>query len=259
MKASIIQNKKSIKLLAILFWIVIWQVVAVLVSKELLIASPVSVLKAIASLSMTASFWGIIATSLFRIIAGFLLGISAGTVIAVLSSKSKVLRALMSPLVSIIKTTPVASFIIIALIWIKAPFLSVFISFLTVMPVAYFNMYEGICGIDLKLRDMADVFEIKKSKRFFKIYLPSVMPFLLSSVKMGLGFAWKSGIAAEVIAIPLGTIGKEIRNAKIYLETPELFAWTAVVIILSFAVEKGFVFILEKLIPCRIRTGGEKS
>lgn len=253
MKVFITQNKLVQNTLSILFWILVWQVVAILTANELLIASPISVCKVLAKLIVTSGFWITVFTSLARVIFGFLLGTVTGVVLALLGYKLNLVKALLTPLISIVKTAPVASFIIIALVWLKTPLVSIFISALTVLPTAYFNILEGLYSVDVKLLEMAKVFSLSRSKIIFKIYLPSIMPFVVASIKSGLGFAWKSGIAAEIIALPQNTIGLEIKNAKIYLETPELFAWTLVVILLSFIIEKGIM----RLITLTSSKGGD--
>ena len=64
---------------------------------------------------------------------------------------------------------------------------------------------------------------------------------------VGIGFCWKSGVAAEVIGLANNTIGVHLYNAKVYLETPELFAWTVTIILLSVSIEKLLVCVLQKL------------
>ena len=54
-------------------------------------------------------------------------------------------------------------------------------------------------------------------------------------------------IAAEIIGIPKGSIGENLYNAKIYLETPDLFAWTFVIIAVSVLFEKIFQWLLSLL------------
>lgn len=259
MKVFITKNKSLQTTLSILFWILVWQGVALLVSNELLIASPISVLKVLYKLIFTSQFWISVFTSLIRVILGFLLGTVIGAVMAVVCFKSALIKTLLLPLITIVKTVPVASFIIIALVWIKTATVSVFIAALTVLPFSYFNIYEGLCAVDVKLLEMAKVFSLSKHKTLTKIYIPSILPFFIAALKSGLGFAWKSGIAAEVIALPSHTIGREIKNAKIYLETPELFAWTLVVILLSFILEKGVVYLIEKTVPLTHHKGGDVS
>ena len=149
-------------------------------------------------------------------------------------------EVLMEPLIMVIKATPVASFIILCLIWIPSRNLSVFISFLMVFPVVYTNILEGIRQTDKQLLEMADSFGAGVGKKLQFIYLSQVMPYAVTACKLGLGLCWKAGIAAEVIGIPAGSIGEKLYKAKVYLETPDLFAWTIVIIAVSVGFEKTF-------------------
>jgi NitT/TauT family transport system permease protein len=152
----------------------------------------------------------------------------------------------------IIKATPVASFIILALIWINSRNLSVLISFLMVVPVVYMNVLQGLHETDRKLLEMAKIFHITRRKMITSVYIPSVMPYLITSVTVGLGFCWKSGIAAEVIGRPSGSIGERLYEAKLYIMTKELFAWTFVIIIISVLFEKIVMLLLQLLKKDRV-------
>lgn len=234
-----------IKLPVICFWILVWDILCRLIKQELFLPSPKSVLLTIFELSMKAGFWLSIANSFIRIILGFFLGLLAGAALATLSYKSRVINELILPLMKVIKATPVASFIILALVWIKAVNLSILIAFLMVLPISFSNILHGLKITDEKLLQMARVFHMSGWKRFKAIYLPTVMPFVLSAISIGLGFSFKSGIAAEVIGRPASSIGLSLYEAKLYLMIKELFAWTVVIILLSVLVEKTMMRILK--------------
>ncbi len=230
-----------------LFWIAIWFVAAICVNQELLLPSPTDVIVRLFELVVTTEFWLTAATSLFRIFLGTLFAIVLGAVLAMLSSKTKIVYELLFPIVSVIKSTPVASFIILALIWIGRDYLPSFISVLIVFPVAYTNVYEGIKNISVQLLEVARIYDFSFSKKMLKLYVPSVMPYFIAACKSSLGLAWKAGIAAEVLVRPQISIGNELYESKLYLETTNLFAWTAVVIVLSILLEAVFMNLLKKL------------
>lgn len=232
---------------AILFWLLVWQAASMKLEQEILLASPVSVLKKLGELVCTGDFWRSAAFSCGRIGAGFVLALALGIVLAVLAHRFWVAAALLTPLMTVIKSTPVASFIILCLIWIPSKNLSVFISFLMVLPVVYTNLLTGIGQTDRKLLEMADVFSVPLRKRVFTIYLSQVLPYLVTACTLGLGLCWKAGVAAEVIGVPSGSIGEKLYHAKVYLNTPDLFAWTIVIIAISFLFEKCFLWLLGRL------------
>ena len=113
---------------------------------------------------------------------------------------------------------------------------------LMVFPVIYMNVLEGIRSADEKLLEMAQVFRLSVGKKLLYIYLPAVAPFFVSACSVSLGLCWKSGIAAEVIGTPDGSM---FYQAKIFLQTSELLAWTVVVVAVSVAFEKLFMFLLQ--------------
>ena len=238
----------GIRILAVLFWIAIWQFASMYLKQEILLASPVSVIKRLTELIVMGDFWKSVVFSFVRIILGFSLALILGTVLAALSSAFFAVEVLMEPLIMVIKATPVASFIILCLIWIPSRNLSVFISFLMVLPVIYTNILEGIRQTDRKILEMAKVFRVNLRRQIRYIYVSQVLPYFLSACRLSLGMCWKAGVAAEVIGVPSGSIGEKLYNAKIYLNTPDLFAWTIVIIVISFVFEKCFLGIVSRVV-----------
>lgn len=235
------------RILAVLFWVGIWQAASMWLGQEILLASPVSVLKKLSELLFTADFWQSIGFSFGRIVLGFGIAVVLGIFMGITAYRSRVAEILINPLMSVIKATPVASFIILCLIWIPSRNLSVFISFLMVLPVIYTNLLEGLGQTDRKLLQMADIFRVSRGKKVFYIYFSQVLPYFITACRLSLGMCWKAGIAAEVIGVPSGSMGEKLYNAKIYLNTPDLFAWTIVIIIISVVFEKFFLAGINKL------------
>lgn len=235
------------KTCAVLFALLLWQAGAMVLQKEILLASPIATARQLLFLVTEPGFWGSVSFSFFRIVLGFFLSLLCGGVLAVLSSKSHLFEVMLWPFISVIKSTPVASFIILCLVWLSSANLSVFIAFLMVLPIVYANVLQGIKTTDRNLLDMAKVFRVSPVKKVLYIYLPHLKPYLLSACSVSLGLSWKAGIAAEVIGIPTGSIGEKLYQAKVYLSTPDLFAWTVVIIVISILFEKLFTLLLAKL------------
>ena len=241
------KNKFIRRTISILFWIGVWQLLSSFIKSEILVASPINVAKAFFELITTIDLWSSIAFSFIRIIGGFFIALIFGMVLAVLSSYSRFLREIIYVPMTIIKATPVASFIIIALVWINARNLSIFISFLMVLPVIYTNVMKGIENIDIKMKEMLSVFKVSFVKRLRYVYIPSIMPFLISAINISMGMGFKAGIAAEIIGIPTGSIGEKLYQAKIFLNTPELFAWTIIIILISVCFERVFLIAINNI------------
>ncbi len=235
------------RICAVVFALILWQVVAMLLNETLLMATPTRVARELSYLVFESAFWGAVWFSFKRIVLGFFLALVAGALLAVCAARFHIVETLLWPFISIIKATPVASFIILCLVWLNAKNLSVFISFLMVVPIIYSNVLQGILSTDVKLLEMAHVFKMSWSKQFVYIYLPQLKSYLLSACSVSLGIAWKSGVAAEVIGVPGGSIGERLYQAKLYLDSPELFAWTAVIIVVSVIFEKLILMLLRRL------------
>lgn len=195
----------------------------------------------LAQLSVTADFWNAIAYSLCRIALGFIVGIIFGTWLAALSAHFRRIEELLAPAMLAVRSIPVASFIILALILFSSHNLSVLISFLMVLPIIYASVLEGIRAADHQLLEMAKLFRVPPVRCIRYVYLPQVMPYFHSACGSALGLCWKAGIAAEVIGMPRGSIGECLQQAKVYLDTPDLFAWTLVIVVISLAFEKVFI------------------
>lgn len=251
--------KKVLKKSAVfLFWIIVWQLIYLIIGKDILLSSPVDVVKRIAQLSAYGDFWFNIFNSLGHIMLGFMLSIFFGVTLAIVSYRWGIVKEILEGAVNTIKATPVASFILLALVFIKVSGLSIFTSFLMTFPLIWTNTLEGLSQVDNNLIEMASLFKLSSKIKVLHIYLPSVLPYFVSACKVGIGFAWKSGIAAEVLARPSSTIGKSLYESKIYLETLDLFSWTVVVIILSIVLQQLFVLLINKIFKSYYVSGDKK-
>ncbi len=240
-------KKQKLPIWVILFWIALWQFFSMVINSQILLPTPLSVLQDLVLLVQEIYFWQSILHSMWKITLGFLLAVSIGVVSAVISHKSMLFRQLISPFVIVSKSVPVASIIILILIWISSENISVFISFIMVMPVVYTNVLTGIDNLDKQLSEMSTIFGMSHITKIRYIILPQIMPFFESACVVGLGMCFKSGIAAEVIGLPDNSIGENLYQAKIFLDIPTLFAWTIVIIIVSFLFEKTFIILIKRL------------
>lgn len=249
MKDSITRDNKNLtmKVLAILFWFIVWQLIGKHLDNELLLPMPLTVIRTLYSMMGQKAFYITVLNTLIRIILGFLISCIVAIVLSTLSYNFRFIRILLSPLISFIKSTPLASIIILALVWIKSQNLSMFISFFVVLPTVYTNVLEGLDNVDFKLLEMAQAFRVNKYKKIKFIYIPEIKPYIIAACSLSLGFCWKAGIAAEVIGLPQNSIGEALYSSKIYLNTAELFAWTLFVIFISFIFEKLFICLLQKI------------
>ena len=246
------KKEKSVRLWAVVFWLLVWQAASMALTAAyphgaLLLASPAAALAKLCELAVTSAFWQTVCVSTAHIFGGFLLSCALAVVLAALAARYRRIEELLAPIVAVVKAVPVASFIILALVWLESRQLSLFISALMVFPPVYRNMLEGIRCTDGKLLEMAQVFRVPFSRQLRGIYLPQVMPYFHAAVSTALGLSWKAGTAAEVIGLCAGTIGEQLYTAKVYFQTADLFAWTAVIVLLSVLFERLFLRGVDEL------------
>ena len=232
------EKTSKIRLWAVIFWLAVWQLAAMGLARayphgSLLLASPAAVLYRLGQLAVTAAFWQTVGWSAARIFGGFLLSTLLAVLLAALAAWKNGVGELL------------ASFIILALVWLNSRSLSLFISALMVFPPVYLNVLEGIRRTDGQLLEMARVFRVPFSRRLRYIYLPQIMPYFRTAVSLGLGLCWKAGAAAEVIGLPAGSVGERLYTAKVYFQTPDLFAWTVTIVAVSVLFERLFLILTD--------------
>jgi len=240
------KHKKRIQKIAIiLFWILIWQVLAFCVDNSILLVTPRAVLMRLGELLTEGLFWQTVAVSMMRMVIGFLLGLVVAVLLAGVSFRYSMAEDILQPVMSLMKTVPVASFVVMFLIWWGSSVLAVAISFLVVLPNIYISMLEGLKSTDKQLLEMAKIFRIGMVNKMLFIYRPALRPFLNGAMKLALGMCWKSGVAAEVIGTPAFSIGGEIYMSKIHLDTAGVLAWTTIVVLLSLCFERLMLTLTE--------------
>ena len=230
----------------VFFWLAVWEILDRAIDNRLVLAGPIRTAQALVQQVAQPDFWVICGASFGRIALGFLLSFVVGFLLALVSCRHRLVRDFVDPIISLLRTIPVASFIILLLIWVGNQALTVFLAFFIVLPLIYTNMVTGFESVDRQMLEMARVYGLSKWRTFLYIYRPAFMPFLMSSTKISLGMTWKSGIMAEVLATPKPSIGKEMATARTFLDTPDLLAWTVVVMVLSFLFEKAFMELLKR-------------
>lgn len=232
------RGKKVLRiLLPLVFWIAVWQVVSMTIGMDLLLPSPLSVGRSLIELAATSKFWLSALYTLGRIFLGLLCGTAVGALIAFLTHFSRWADMLLSPAIRVIRATPVVSFILLVYLWVTRANIPGLIAGLMVLPVIWGSVFTGLASVDSQLLEMARSYRFSFGKTLRLIYLPSLRPHFEAGLLTAFGLAWKSGVAAEVICPPKYAIGSQLKQARDALETPDLFAWTLVIILLSLVLE----------------------
>ncbi len=227
------------------FWLGVWQLAAFLVERwvegrgnELLLPYPLTVFRSLLRLGSTPLFWTAVAASLARILMGMAVGTLLGGLLAGLTYASRWCDRLLSPAIRVIRATPVVSFILLVLLWTDRNLVPAIIAGLMVLPLVWSNLARGLRETDPQLLELARAYRFSPLKTVRLIYLPSLRPYFMTAAATAMGLSWKSGVAAEVLCLPRHAMGTQIANSKLYLEVPDLFAWTAAVVVLSLTLEQ---------------------
>lgn len=219
------------------FWLGVWQVASMLVDMELLLPGPVAVARALAGLIVTGDLWLSALYTLLRVVAGLAAGTAVGVLLAFLCHASPWADTVLAPAVRVVRATPVVSFILLVYLWVSRANIPGVIAALMVLPVIWGSVTTGLAAVDPKLLELARAYRFGRGRTLRLVTIPSLRPHFESGLLTAFGLAWKSGVAAEVICPPARAIGSRIQQARLSLETPELFAWTLVLIALSLALE----------------------
>ena len=243
MKISIIKflqkKAKTVLISTISFWVVLisWMILADNFN-PLILPSPAQVVDALFTLLKTGELQHHFFISIRRTFIGYISAVIFGFSLALILAKSWILRKIIRPLITVIQSTPPIIWLVLAVIWfgISDNLTPIFLIFIVSLPIVFINIYEGIKSIDKELIEMASVFNSSRKKILKEIYLPSLMPYLLSALSIAFAFAWKSTVFAEYLGSSSG-IGYALSMANSNLETAELFAWGIILVIFMLIVE----------------------
>ena len=244
-------NKRLAKplngILVFLFWISIWWLAALIVGDEYFLPSPIDTLLSLMGLFGQRSFYKVVLLSLLRVLSGLLFGTAIGIILAFICHRFKAVRSLVSPIISILKAMPVATFILLLWITLRGSALTIFIGFIMVMPIIFQNTIAGLDSIDKDLIEVTKVFGFGFVKKLKLLILPSLISYIFPAVITSVGLAFKSQIAAEIIAYTKNSIGQYIYDANYSLNTSLVFAWAVVIVSFSIGLENICRYLLRRV------------
>jgi NitT/TauT family transport system permease protein len=233
MKISITKNK-IITALSILFLIGLWKTGSMIVSSELILPSPEKTAFAVGNLFINEEFIRIVGATILRGLIGFFISFLLALILGIAAGIHDSFYAFLQPILVTIRSTPVISFILLALIWFDVSQVPVFIALLTMFPFICTNIIDGIRNVNPKLLVLAKVYRVKTRNIIRDIYLPAISPFIFSGISSAMGFGWRAIIIGEVLSQPRYGIGTFMQNAQTYLLVDKVIAWTIIAILLSY-------------------------
>jgi len=236
MRNSTIRNS-LLSAASVLALLLVWKLLAVYWNQELIMPSPETTLVTMWQVIQADSFWQSVGYTMARGLLGFVISCVIGVVAGFAAGFSPPVMWLLQPWVTVIRTIPVMSVIILAIIWFRTDIVPIFVTFLMIFPIIYSNVLSGIKNVDKQLLEMAHMYRVKPRRIMTELYFPAILPYLMAGASNAMGITWKVIIAAEILSMPRFAIGTNLMVAKIDLETALVFAWTAIAIAISFALE----------------------
>lgn len=244
-------NKILTSLFSLSILFLAWQLFAFVADMPYLVPSVPSIFYTLKSLVTTSAFYHSLFATLIRGICGMLLSLAVAGMASILFSKKEWLYEIFRPFLSIMRSVPVISFILLALIFLEPESIPIFIAFLTMFPLLTENLTKGIRNQHTELGTMGRLFRISSLNRFTQIIYPQLKPFLYSGLASAAGFGWRAIIMGEVLAQCQWGIGGEMKRAQLFIAVPQLIAWTVMAILISFLFDKGIGWISKQNIPIR--------
>lgn len=233
------------KLLIVLFWLIVWQVISWCIGNAILLEGPIEVVKRLFSDLGTLEYYQTVGASLLRIVGGLLFGILLAVIFSILSWKQKWMEEILLPPIQFLKAAPITCFVVLLLIWAGSENLAFYIALLVAFPPVYFNLLEGLKQLDGKYLEVARIYRMPPKNRMKYIYLPSVKAYFISALTIATGTAFKAGVAAEIIGTPNYSMGERIYMSKIYLDTAGVLSWMITVIFVAYLCEKLLIKMVE--------------
>lgn len=232
------RNEKLNTLIVAAIWVAAWQIGSLLVHNELLLPGPVSTLATLGGLALTGVFYINIAWTVARCLIAMIVSFFAGAIFAWLSYRSYWMRKITSLPVGFFKAVPVMAIIIYVILVAKADWVAIIVCFLMCFPIVYTNVLSGLDAMSGEYLELAAVYRLSTGQQIRHIYIPGILPQIKSAISLIAGLSWKAVVAAEILSVPKYSLGYEMMNAKYYLQTPTLFAYILVIVVLSMAFER---------------------
>lgn len=217
--------------------LLIWYLAAIAIDVEIILPEPILAFRRLFELFGEGEFWRSVGETLLRALGSFLLALLPGVLFAVLGFLWRPFYRLINPLVMVLRAIPTMSVILLCILWIPSAISPMIIAFLIVFPVMFSAVYGALCAVDRDLIEMARLYRVPKRKQVVSLYLPSVELEFFQAARSSIGLNLKIIIASEALALTKHSIGNMLQQSKAFLDTPQLFAYTLIAIVMSFALE----------------------
>ena len=248
MKNSTKNKHTWIVVISVAIMLLLWEVASLALGSEQILPGPATTLKTTILLFAEKSFWTVIGSTILRGLIGFAIAVVAGIALGIVGGLKPKFDAFMQPWVVVMRSVPVVAFILLALIWFKSSSVPVFIGLLTMFPMIYSNIVNGIHNVDAKLIEMARFYQVSDRRIVTEVYIPAIAPYAVSGISNAVGIGWRAIIVGEVLSQPQYSIGTFMQSAQAFLQVDKVIAWTVIAVLLSFLFERLIRFGERKLL-----------
>lgn len=217
--------------------LLVWWAGSAIIGNPLLLPSPLETVRALAGILKGRSFAADIGSTALRVAYSFILSFVLGTAVGAASGRSGALKSMLSPAMAALRTVPFISLSVLSLVWFKSGSVPVFVAFLMAFPLVASIISEAAASVDEKLIELSLVYKVPRPRMLRMLYVPSISPYLLSAAAQAMGVSWKIVVSAEVLSLPRAGIGSRMDTARAFLDTPGLFAWTLLLVLIGYATD----------------------
>lgn len=223
---------KADALLAVAVLAAAWKLGSMAIGADIILPAPERVLSTLVDIASDDGFAAALSATALRGLVSFGVSMALGVSLGFAAGVSDRFRAMLGPILTVTRATPVLAIILLAMIWFPSGVVPVFSAVVMAFPVAVADVAAGVRSADPRLLDMAKSFGVPPGDVASRIRFPSAAPHLASAARNAIGLSWKVVVAGEVLSQPARAVGTGMQNARIMLETAEVFAWAAVGVLL---------------------------
>ena len=232
-------RKSLVGFIAVLFVVLLWQWNAVRIDNSFIFPYPIDVYQELISLLTSIRTYEIILASFQRLLLAIAIALMFGVLLGLISGIVPILAELLSPIVTSLRTLPVASVIVVILILYGQSYSLYVITFLMLFPILYEATRQGVLNIDDTL---IEALSLEKRRYFFEIvwiYFPLSIPFIKTGLLQSIGIGFKVLVMAEFIAQSPVSIGRALYLGRVNIQYEQVFAWTIIIIFIVSIIEMG--------------------
>jgi len=244
-------SKQYVSLASVIFMLAVWKILALHFDSDFVLPSPEKTLVTTLNLFGDSKFLTTVGTTILRGLAGFVLSGILGVGLGVIAGINPHFNAFLRPMLVTIRSTPIIALILLALIWLNPGSVPVFIAMLTMFPFICTNVTDGIKNVDTDLVEMATFYRISRNRIIRELYIPAILPFIISGASSAMGIGWRAIITGEVLSQPKYGIGTLMQAEQTFLNVDAVIAWTIVAVLISYGFEKVIRWSERKLIVWR--------